>query len=142
MKSQEIIRSSKYTGDIGEYIAKEVFELSLSSNQREISKDAIDKDGNSYEIKFHNAEKGTNLIIDNYNAKNINFDYMYVLLGSESSIRDDKTNKYDKYFIVIYKFTKDEILELRKDRKNIAKRVIRSKKPIKGITYDLEIENI
>lgn len=142
MKSEGIIRSSKYTGDIGEYIAKEIFKLTLSNNQRQQGIDAIDSNGKKCEIKFHNGEVGTNIQLDRYKDKNgninVKFDYMYVLLTNNSNLRKDEDEEYENDFILIYEFTKDEIINIMNCGNNINKSNISSKKPIKRLDFNLK----
>lgn len=142
MKSEGIIRSSKYTGDIGEYIAKKIFGLTLSRNQREAGIDAVDSNDKKYEIKFHNGEVGKNIQLDRYKDKNgninIKFDYMYVLLTNNSNLRKDEDEEYENDFILIYEFTKKQITNIMNCGNNINKSNIASKKPIKRLDFNLK----
>jgi hypothetical protein len=52
-----IIRSSKYTADIAEYLCQEIYELTLCKNQRELGYDGKDKDDKTYQIKINNSKQ-------------------------------------------------------------------------------------
>jgi hypothetical protein len=61
-----VIRSTDYSGDIGEFIAKDIFKLTLNVSKRTEGYDAYDVKGVKYEVKFHNGSNRNNIIMSKY----------------------------------------------------------------------------
>lgn len=95
LKDEGIIRSSKYSGDIAEYICQELYSLTLSTSQREIGFDARDKNNIRYQIKLNNSTQKTNQDIGNITT----YDNLLLLVASDSLLFD---SRYETAFILIY----------------------------------------
>jgi len=95
LKDEEIIRSSKYSGDIAEYICAELYGLTLSTSQREIGFDAIDADNIRYQIKLNNSSKNNNQTIGDTTA----YDNLLLVVTSDSLLFD---SRYENAFMLIY----------------------------------------
>jgi len=93
-----VIRSSDYSGDIGEFIAKDIFKLRLNPSKREEGFDASDKNGVKYEIKFHSGSNRNNIIMSKYKER-VKFEKLIVILGLNSKI---KPNKYEHIPFIVY----------------------------------------
>lgn len=102
LQELKIIRSSKYLGDIGEFLASDKLGLDLVNSQKQKHYDAK-KDGKTYQIKFHNAKVGTNINVGNPK----NYDFLIIVIGPNSKIKE-ATHTRTEYRI--YKFTKAEVL--------------------------------
>lgn len=98
-----IVRSSKYLGDIGEFLASRSFSLKLTESQRQKHIDA-QKKGKKYQIKFHNAQVGTNINIGDPTK----YDFLIIVIGPKSKIREDDHNESE---FRIYLFKKKEIMK-------------------------------
>jgi len=107
-----VIRSSKYLGDIGEFLASKKLGLTLVKSQRQKDFDALTND-QKYQIKFHNAKEGTNIKV----GSPTKYDYLIIVIGPQSRIREDDHNE-DEFRIYIFK--KNEIMEwIDKNKKEI-----------------------
>jgi hypothetical protein len=89
LKELGAIRSSKYTGDIAEFICSKLYKIKLNQSSREEGYDGTDKYGKKVEIKFHGGSKGTNIDMSKYRKNGISFDYLLILLDLDSNIRPD-----------------------------------------------------
>ncbi|MDO5039070.1 hypothetical protein [Clostridium sp.] len=100
LEEKNVIRSSKYLGDIAEYIVSNLYGITLCESQKNKGYDGIDKDGKRVEVKFHNAKKGTNLIMDKYDEidDEEKFERLIIIIGPDSKIRPNTENK-DTYLI-------------------------------------------
>ncbi|MDH2208674.1 hypothetical protein N5J53_16820 [Empedobacter sp. GD03644] len=127
LQEHKIIRSSKYTGDIAEYLCKEIYGLTLCESQREIGYDAI-KDELKYQIKINNSSQKTNQEIGNPEK----YDVLLLLITSESKLFN---SEYSPYFITLYKIESKDLF----DEKYIAKTKLSTLKPEILITEDLEV---
>lgn len=125
---QKIIRSSKYTADVAEYLSEKIYNLELCNNQREIGFDGTDKEGKKYQIKINNSTQKTNQDIGNIE----HYDYLILMLTSNSRLFD---KKFDKHFITVYKIDRQFL----KDRKYIAKTYIQGIQPEYLISDEFEI---
>ena len=126
-----IIRSSKYTADIAEYLCQEIYELTLCKSQREPGFDGKDKNNKVYQIKINNSKKKTNQEIGNPNQ----YDFFLLMITSNSKLFD---NRLKDTFIAIYKLNSEILLE----RKYIAKKVIFALKPEYLINDNFEIKTV
>jgi hypothetical protein len=128
LKKNEIIRSSKFTADIAEYICSKLFDLKLCSNQREIGYDAFDIEGNEVQIKINNSSEKTNQDIGDKTK------YKYLILVVTSNSKMFNIDYLPANFL-IYKIN---CSELRSD-KYIAKNFIGNLTPDFKLSSKLEI---
>lgn len=118
LKANNILRSSKYLGDIGETICELLFNIKLNNNQREKSYDGWFND-KKVQIKLNNSTNGTNIFI----GDKIEFDLLYLIITKQSKLflyNDIKDIEY-----VIYIFENSEI----EGNKYIHKNILINKKP-------------
>ena len=126
--NNKIIRSSKYTADIAEYLSKEIYNLKLCDNQREFGFDAQDSFGKKYQIKINNSSKKTNQSVGDTNQ----YDFLLLLITRNSRLFNVK---YINSFITIYRIPK----ELIDEKKYIAKTIIFELTPEFLISEEFEI---
>jgi len=126
LKRLGIVRSSSYVGNIAEFVCANLFNIELSESQREKGLDGTDPNGRKVEIKYHNAEKGTNIVMSKY-KQNKNFDDLIVIIGPNSSLKPKncKDNHYRVYKIKDYQYKKHG---------NIAKKKLQNAK----LEYELD----
>ena len=110
-----IIRSSKYSADIAEFICSKFYNLELCTSQREIGYDAIDIDKRKVQIKINNSSKKTNQSIGNKTQ----YDDLYLLITSNSLLFN---RTFDQAFLLLYKIPSSSIV----DEKYIAKTFIKT----------------
>lgn len=65
LEEANVIRTTDYLGDIGEFIEKYIFKLTLNNSKRTERYDASDINDAKYEVKFHNGSNRNNIIISN-----------------------------------------------------------------------------
>lgn len=83
LQKVQVSRSSRYLGDIGEFLCGQAFpKLVLSFQLREPGYDAI-LDGKKVQIKFHNSPTRTNIDIGDPNK----YDVLLVVIGPESRLK-------------------------------------------------------
>jgi hypothetical protein len=82
LKAENIIRSDRYLGDIGEFICQRRYNLVLNENLREKGYDAITEHNRKIEIKYHTSAIGTNVEIGDPHL----YDDVYVLLSPRSKL--------------------------------------------------------
>lgn len=95
LMDRNIIRSSKYSADIAEYICSKLFGLTLCESQREIGYDAYDLKGSKVQIKINNSTKKTNQDIGNKAA----YDYLYLVVTANSLMFN---SQFRDAFMLIY----------------------------------------
>jgi hypothetical protein len=102
-----VIRSSKYLGDIAEFICSNLYEIQLNPSGRAIGFDGTDLNGNKVEVKYHGGESGNNIDLSGY-KKNQIFNDLYIILGPDSKIRPDNSppETYLVYRIENYTYEK------------------------------------
>ena len=127
LKDEEIIRSSKYSGDIAEYICRELYSLTLSASQREIGFDAVDANNIRYQIKLNNSTKNNNQTIGDTTAYN-----NLLLLVTRDSLLFD--SRYENAFILIYNIPASSLSGV-----FIAKTFLRSIAPDKMLDNNLNL---
>jgi hypothetical protein len=100
-----IIRSSKYLGDISEFLCSHFCGITLNQSGRETGYDGVDLNGIKVEIKYHGGQSGTNIVMSKY-EKNQKFQDLIVVLGIDSQIRpnDSLPETYLIYRIPNYKY--------------------------------------
>lgn len=129
LKERGIIKSNRYLGDIGEYICSDLELLKLCDSLRNKGFDGINDEGKKIEVKFHNAECGTNIQMDKYfkNDKVPEFEILLVVIGPESKIRPKKYIGQDNF--LLYK------IENYKSG-NISKKTLENLEPYTIINFD------
>lgn len=125
---EKIIRSSKYSADIAEYLCAKLFGLTLCDNQREVGYDALDLNGNKIQIKINNSAKKTNQDIGNKAA----YDYLYLVITSNSLMYN---SVYNTAFFLFYIIPSGNLPV----EKYIAKNFIKSLKPAIALSDKFEI---
>ncbi|WP_299798543.1 hypothetical protein [uncultured Maribacter sp.] len=128
---RKIIRSSKYTADIAEYLCQEIYSLTLCESQREPGYDGCDKDGKTYQIKINNSKQKTNQEIGNPKY----YDFLLLMITSNSKLFD---LSLEDTFIAVYKINSDKLL----GRKYIAKKEINQSRPEYLIDNGFEIKTV
>lgn len=99
---QRIIRSSKYSADIAEYLCAKLFDLKLCESQREVGYDAFDVQGNKVQIKINNSTRKTNQDIGSKAA----YDYLYLVVTANSLMFN---SQFRDAFMLIYIIPSKEI---------------------------------
>ncbi|SFU78442.1 hypothetical protein SAMN05216480_1279 [Pustulibacterium marinum] len=128
LMEQNVIRSSKYTADIAEYIIQEIYGLELCKSQREPGYDGT-LNQKKYQIKINNSSQKTNQDVGDPEL----YDYFILIITSNSLLFD---KKYTGYFMAIYEFEK-KILE---GKKYIAKTTIHQNKPTYLVTDEFQVK--
>lgn len=129
LANNSIIRSSKYSADIAEFICSKFYSLQLCKNQRQVGYDAMDN-GNRIQIKINNSNTKTNQTI----GDKTKYDYLYLLITS-NSLLFNKT--YNPAFILIYKIKASSI----PDAKYIAKTFIQNLTPSLQLDANFNVIN-
>ncbi len=118
LADNEIIRSSKYSADIAEFICSKFYDLELCQNQRQIGYDALDKNKRKIQIKINNSSKKTNQSI----GDKAQYDDLYLLVTSNSLLFN---RTFSNAFLLLYKIPVSSI----PGDKYIAKTLIQALKP-------------
>jgi hypothetical protein len=103
LQDQQIARSDKTLGDLGEWICVKQYGLILESSGRHPGFDGMIGD-EKVQVKVHNSPKGTNLSAGNPDK----YDHLIVLIGPRSRLRIGEID--DSFHI--YRFTSCEVKEL------------------------------
>jgi len=130
LEQQNVIKSTRFSGDIAEFLCEKIFNLTPNTNLRAVGFDAIDVNNNKIQIKINNSKTKTNQTIGNKNK----FDYLYLIVTSNSFLFDKKINNPDA-FILIYIIPKDELPA----KKYIAKKEINNLKPTLFLDKNLQV---
>lgn len=125
---KKIIRSSKYTADVAEYLSEKIYNLKLCDNQREIGFDGEDKQKNKYQIKINNSSQKTNQEIGDIEF----YDYLILMITSNSRLFD---KRFDQHFITVYKINRKNLTH----GKYIAKTYLQNIDPEYLISKEFEI---
>lgn len=96
---ENVIRSTKYTADIAEFLCSKVLNLTLADSGRQIGFDAIDSNGRKYEIKYHGGTLRTNITIDSQEG---DFTDLLIVLSPDSRLR---TSSCTKDAVTIFRIT-------------------------------------
>lgn len=99
-----IIRSSKYSADIAEFICSKFYDLKLCPNQRQRGYDAFDINKRKVQIKINNSSKKTNQSI----GDKTQYDDLYLLITSKSLLFN---KKFDQAFLLLYKIPSSSIIK-------------------------------
>lgn len=103
LKALDIIQSTRFLGDLGEFIATKAFpNLVLNSNKREKDYDAVDEHNNKYQIKYADGAK-TNIGLGNPHK----YDYVILIIGKNSVIFNEEIQAD----YAIYKLSSAEALK-------------------------------
>jgi hypothetical protein len=125
LKDEEIIRSSKYSGDIAEYICQELYSLTLSPSQREVGYDGKDENEIRYQIKLNNSTQKTNQEVGDPTS----YDNLLLVVTSDSLLFD---SRYETAFILIYNIPSSQLNGIW-----LAKSVLHSFQPDKMLDRNL-----
>lgn len=79
LRQTNVLRSDRYLGDIGEFIASTIFDVELSINQREETIDG-EINGNTVQVKFNSSPTKTNINV----GRARDYDLMILILSSSS----------------------------------------------------------
>lgn len=124
LRANNVIRSDKYLGDIGEYICSEKYGIVLCENGRQEGYDG-ELAGDKYQIKFHNSPTRTNV----YFGDPDKYDKILIVVGPESKLRSD-SNITEFH---IYKFDSSYV----KQNFDQSSGYCCGKGKLKGKTYDV-----
>jgi hypothetical protein len=102
LTEHKIIRSSKYSADIAEFLCSKFFNLTLCVNQRQIGFDAVDKNKKKIQIKINNSTRQTNQPIGDKSK----YDFLMLVVTSNSLLFNEK---YKGAFLVVYKIPVSKI---------------------------------
>ena len=102
LEELEVIRSSRFLGDIGEFLCKEGFGVILSDQLRQTGHDGNDDSGR-VQIKFNNSIKGTNIDVGDPNK----YETLMVVIGPSSKLKEKNHGAHE---FKLYRYTKDEVL--------------------------------
>jgi len=83
LEELEVIRSSRYLGDIGEFLCKEKFDIDLEEGLRSEGHDATDENGR-IQIKFNNSTKGNNINVGNPTK----YERLIIVVGPNSKLKE------------------------------------------------------
>lgn len=102
LKDANIIRSDRYLGDIGEYLAAEKYNVTLSENQRE---EIIDGhiEGRSVQIKYNGSPTKTNIDVGRADQ----YDFLILIMARRSLHFPDDCSAE----MISYQIESEEILE-------------------------------
>ena len=105
----KVIRSSRFLGDIGEFLCHTAFGIELASQLRQTGHDAMDGD-ERVQIKFNNSTAGNNIDV----GKPATYDALVIVIGPRSKLREPnhKANEFRLYRfasseVVLWKTTKN-----------------------------------
>ena len=101
LEAVSVIRSSRFLGDIGEFLAKEGFGVTLVNQLRQTGHDGTDQDG-KVQIKFNNSTEGNNINVGNPK----DYETLIVVIGPRSKLRkeDHGPNEFR-----LYRYSKREV---------------------------------
>jgi hypothetical protein len=79
LRAMEVIRSDRFLGDIGEFLAASEFELQLAKSPRQEGHDT-EGEADRVQIKFHNSPTRTNINL----GKPTKYDRVLIVVGPDS----------------------------------------------------------
>lgn len=103
LQSNNIVRSDKVLGDLGEWICVQKYGLVLEASGRHPDYDGK-INNEKVQVKVHNSPERTNLSVGNPNR----YDHLIVLIGPRSKLR---IGSIDESFHS-YRFTSAEVIKL------------------------------
>ena len=101
LETAGIIRSSRYLGDIGEFLAKKSFGVTLASQLRQVGHDGTDQDGR-VQIKFNNSTEGNNINVGNPK----DYETLIVVIGPRSKLREENHGSNE---FRVYRYSKKDV---------------------------------
>jgi len=101
LKQAKVIRSSRFLGDIGEFLCADTFGTTLASDLREPGHDGIRED-RRVQVKFNNSPTGNNINVGNPEQ----YEELVVVIGPRSKLRELEHNRDEFRF---YCFTSDDV---------------------------------
>lgn len=105
LEELEIIRSSRYLGDIGEFLCSKAFGTELVPQLRQRGHDGmLGKD--RVQIKFNNSTKGKNIDVGDPN----DYEVLVVVIGAKSKLREVDHGPAE---FRLYRYAKAEVLSWR-----------------------------
>jgi hypothetical protein len=110
LEESGVIRSSRYLGDLGEFLCREELGIELSPHLRQTGHDGVDGE-EQVQIKFSNSTAGNNIKVGNPE----NYDALIIVLGPRSKLREADHMPAEFRF---YRFTKAEVLTWRTEGNN------------------------
>ena len=105
LEDLKIIRSSRFLGDIGEFICSKAFGTELSPHLRQRGHDGMS--GNDrVQIKFNNSIKGNNINVGDPK----DYEILVVVIGPSSKLREKDHGPSE---FRLYRYAKTEVLSWR-----------------------------
>lgn len=103
LRSMNVIRSDRFLGDIGEFLAASEFQLQLAKSPRQEGHDT-EGEADRVQIKFHNSPTRTNINL----GEPTKYDRVLIVVGPDSLLHPagDHTGKY-----CFYEFTASHVLQ-------------------------------
>ncbi len=94
LRAMEVIRSDRFLGDIGEFLAASEFELQLAKSPRQEGHDT-EGEADRVQIKFHNSPTRTNINL----GEPTKYDRVLIVIGPDSLLHPagDHVGKYCFY---------------------------------------------
>lgn len=94
LRSLTVIRSDRFLGDIGEFLAASEFQLTLAKSSRQEGHDT-EGETNRVQIKFHNSPTRTNINLGNPDK----YDRVLIVIGPDSRLHPggSSTGRYCFY---------------------------------------------
>lgn len=105
-----IIRSSRFLGDIGEFLCADAFGTVLAEQLRLPGHDGV-HDEKRVQIKFNNSPTGNNINVGNPD----NYDELVVVIGPRSKLRESQHEPGEFRF---YRFSSTEVAPWKTGRNN------------------------
>jgi hypothetical protein len=105
LEELKIVRSSRFLGDIGEFICSEAFEMDLAPQLRQRGHDGM-SGSDRVQIKFNNSTKGNNINVGNPK----DYEILVVVIGPRSKLRE---KDHEPSEFRLYRYTKAEVLSWR-----------------------------
>lgn len=102
LEKVKVIRSSRFLGDIGEFLCADTFGAELVSGLREPGHDAMHED-RRVQVKFNNSPTGNNI---NVGAPD-KYEELIVVIGPRSKLREADHRPGEFRF---YRFTSEQVL--------------------------------
>jgi len=110
LEELKIIRSSRFLGDIGEFMCSEAYGTELAPQLRQRGHDGMNgKD--RVQIKFNNSIKGNNINVGDPK----DYDLLVVVIGPRSKLREQDHGSTE---FRLYRYTKAEVLTWKLDSGN------------------------
>lgn len=97
-----VIRSSRFLGDIGEFLCKEAFDVTLASQLRQAGHDGMDKSGR-VQIKFNNSTEGNNINVGDPKG----YETLVIVVGPQSKLREDDHGPHE---FRLYRYSNEDVL--------------------------------